>query len=346
VKRGRRVTASTTPGLRPPRVPGSRVLSGGHPARLPDFVEPQLATLVTAPPTGDDWLHEMKFDGYRILCRIDKGRATLWSRNARDWTSRFPAVAAAAGKLRARHGFLDGEVAVMLPSGTTSFQALQNSSGDQGQLVYFVFDLLHLDGEDLTHLGLDARKRALERLIGTTRAGIIRYSTHVVGKGAAFFRDACRRSLEGIVSKRRDSPYQSGRGRSWLKVKCGHEQELVIGGFTEPKGARVGLGALLLGAHEDDGGLTYVGKVGTGFTHDSANRLRARLDRLRVSRSPFRRPPPGASSARWVKPELVAEVTFTEWTADGRLRHPSFKGLREDKSADEVIRERPASRGS
>jgi bifunctional non-homologous end joining protein LigD len=347
MKHGRRVATSTTPGRRAAREPGPTTPSGAGSARLPDFVEPQLATLVTAPPSGDAWLHETKFDGYRILCRIDKGHATLWSRNAGNWTSRFPAVATTAAKLPVRQALLDGEVAVMLPNGTTSFQALQNTLAyrGQGQLVYFVFDLLHLEGRDLTRLGLDERKRTLVRLIGTARAGAIRYSTHVVGQGADCFREACRRSLEGIVSKRRDSPYESGRGRSWLKVKCSREQELVIGGFTEPKGTRVGLGALLLGVHEGDGGLAYVGKVGTGFTGDSARRLRARLDRLRFSTSPFRRPPPGASAARWVKPELVAEVTFTEWTADGRLRHPSFKGLREDKSADEVIRERPVGRG-
>jgi bifunctional non-homologous end joining protein LigD len=325
-------------------VPAGASLRGARPARLPRFVEPQLATLVSAPPDGDAWLHEMKFDGYRILCRIDKGRATLWSRNANDWTSRFPEVAAAAARLPVRQAFVDGEVAVLLPNGTTSFQALQNtlSSGGRGELVYFAFDLMHLDGQDLTHVSLDARKERLERLIGTARDGAIRYSTHVVGKGEAFFRDACRHSLEGIVSKRRDGSYEGGRGRSWLKVKCIQEQEVVIGGFTEPKGTRAGLGALLLGVHEAGDGLVYVGKVGTGFTGDSARHLRARLDRIRAPASPFRQPPPNATLARWVKPQLVAEVAFSEWTEDGRLRHPAFKGLREDKPADQVVRERAA----
>jgi bifunctional non-homologous end joining protein LigD len=323
-----------------PSIPGAR------PARLPDFVTPQLATLVAAPPSGDAWLHEMKFDGYRILCRIDKGRATLWSRNARDWTVRFPGIAAVAARLPVRQAFLDGEIAVLLPNGTTSFQALQNglSTGSEGQLVYFVFDLLHLDGEDLTGAVLDARKRALEMLIGTGRDGAIRYSAHVVGEGEEFFRRACRLSLEGVVSKRRDRPYEPRRGRGWLKVKCIQEQEFVVGGFTEPKGTRVGLGALLLGVHDGQGGLAYAGKVGTGFTGTAARRLRDRLDRLRVPQAPFRRRPPGASAAVWVKPELVAEVEFSEWTKDGRLRHPSFKGLREDKPEAEVVRERPAAR--
>jgi bifunctional non-homologous end joining protein LigD len=319
-----------------PAIPGAR------PARLPDFVAPQLATLVTTPPEGDAWLHEMKFDGFRIVCRLARRRATLWSRNARDWTGRFPGIAAAAARLPVREALLDGEVAVLLPNGTTSFQALQNelTGGGQGRLVYFVFDLLHVDGQDLTGATLEVRKRALARIVGSRQAGAVRYSSHVVGEGAAFFEAACRRSLEGIVSKRRDRPYEPGRGQGWLKVKCVRRQEFVVGGFTEPKGTRTGLGALLLGVHDDTGGLVYAGKVGTGFTVASVAKLREKLDRIRIPESPFRRPPPGASAARWVKPELVAEVGFTEWTEDGRLRHPAFRGLREDKPAREIVRER------
>jgi bifunctional non-homologous end joining protein LigD len=318
-------------------------IAGARAAPLPGFVAPQLATLVTTPPAGDEWLHEMKFDGYRILGRVSGGRATLWSRNANDWTTRFPEIAAAVGSLPARDVLLDGEIAVLLPNGTTSFQALQKalSGGDQGRLVYFVFDLLHLDRQDLTGSTLETRKAALQKLLPSRRDGPIRYSTHVVGRGDAFFKEACRRALEGIVSKRRDRPYEPGRGQSWLKVKCVREQEFVVGGFTEPKGTRTGLGALLLGVHERDGTLVYAGKVGTGFTGASATQLRRRLDRLRTRDSPFGLRPPGAAEARWVKPELVAQVSFTEWTDDGRLRHPAFKGLREDKPAREVVRERP-----
>jgi bifunctional non-homologous end joining protein LigD len=306
-------------------------------------VAPQLATLVTAPPPGDAWLHEMKFDGYRILCRVSGRRATLWSRNANDWTERFPEIAEAAARLPVRKALLDGEIAVLLPNGTTSFQALQNalSGGDQGRLVYFVFDLLHLDGQDLTGAALEARKAALEKLLPLRRDEPIRYSSHVVGRGDAFFKEACQRALEGIVSKRRDRPYEPGRGQSWLKVKCVREQEFVVGGFTEPKGTRAGLGALLLGVYERDGTLAYAGKVGTGFTGESATRLRQRLDSLRTRESPFRLRPPGAAEARWVKPEVVAQVAFTEWTEDGRLRHPAFKGLREDKPPRDIVRERP-----
>lgn len=323
------------------------MISGAKTASLPRFVAPQLATLVASPPSGDAWLHEMKFDGYRILCRIDRGRVTLSSRNAKDWTARFPQVAEAAAGLPVRQAYLDGEVAMLLPNGTTSFQSLQNATttGAAGQVVYFVFDLLHLDGQDLTGASLAARKAALGRLFGRRRSGALRYSDHVAGHGDAFFRQACRRSLEGIVSKRGDAPYESGRGRGWLKVKCIQEQEFVIGGFTEPRGSRAGLGALLVGVHDGSGRLAYAGRVGTGFTEASARSLRERLDRLRAPRSPFLGRVPGAADALWVKPALVGQVAFTEWTADGRLRHPAFKGLREDKPTADVVRERPASMG-
>jgi bifunctional non-homologous end joining protein LigD len=321
-------------------IPGARAGS------LPAFIAPQLATLVGDPPAGDAWLHETKFDGYRILCRLADGRATLWSRNHHDWTAQFPEIAEAVAALPVRQAFLDGEIAVLLEDGTTSFQALQNAlSGDaQRRLVYFVFDLLYLDGHDLRSAALEDRKRALERLLTPRRAGPVRYSGHVAGRGETVFREACRLSLEGIVSKLRDQPYESGRGRGWLKVKCTREQEFVVGGFTEPRGTRAGLGALLLGVHDAAGALVYAGKVGTGFTSASARALRERLDRLRVAASPFSSRPPGATGVHWVRPELVAEVEFTEWTEDGHLRHPAFKGLREDKPARDVVRERPRPR--
>jgi bifunctional non-homologous end joining protein LigD len=316
-------------------------IAGARPSASPAFVPPQLATLVTTPPAGDAWLHETKFDGYRIVCRIAGGRATLWSRNHHDWTAQFPGIADAAARLPVREAVLDGEIAVLLGNGTTSFQALQNalSSDGQSRLIYFVFDLLHLNGQDLRGAALEDRKRVLERLLASRRDATLRYSSHVVGQGDAVFREACRLSLEGIVSKRRHEGYESGRSRSWLKVKCTREQEFVIGGFTEPKGTRTGLGALLLGVHDGSGTLVYAGKVGTGFTSASIRTLRATLDRLRVPECPFSRRPPGATGAHWVKPELVAEVEFTEWTDDGLLRHPSFKGLRADKPAREVVRE-------
>jgi len=298
---------------------------------------------VKEPPRGDDWLHEMKLDGYRILARVEKGRARLWSRNAKDWTDRFPAVARAVEALGVPTAILDGEVAMVLPDGTTSFNALQNAHGNAaaGELTYFVFDLLYLDGWDLTAAALEERKKVLADLLaGAARP--LRYSEHVVGAGEEFFRQACRFKLEGIVSKKRDAPYTPGRTRTWLKLKCQQEQELVIGGFTEPEGQRSGLGALLLGVF-DDGKLRYAGKVGTGFSVKVAEDLRRRLDRLAQRANPFATKVPRMARAHWVKPELVANVTFGEWTPDGRLRHPSFKGLREDKAAREVVREKPVA---
>jgi bifunctional non-homologous end joining protein LigD len=314
---------------------------------LPDFVEPELATLTDEAPAGDEWLHEMKFDGYRILCRVDDGRVRLLSRRENDWTDRLPDLVRAASALPVRRALLDGEIAVALPGGHTSFQALQNlMSGVRGggRLTYFVFDLLHLDGEDLGALPLEERKRRLAEILAAGGTDPIVYSDHVVGSGPAFYAEACRKGLEGILSKRRDAAYRPGRGRDWLKVKCRHEQEVVIGGYTPPQGSRVGLGALLVGVHDEEGRLQYAGKVGTGFSDATLEELTRRLKGLEQQGRPFASSPPGADRAHWVRPALVAQVTFGEWTSDGRMRHPSFLGLREDKAAREVVREKPVER--
>lgn len=312
----------------------------------------QLATLVDAAPDGDGWLHERKFDGYRILADKAGARVTLYSRRFHDWTAQFPTVAAAIAALPARRLILDGEVAVLRPDGTTSFQGLQNAIGATGAaaqaVTYFAFDLIAENDRDVGREPLEARKHRLARLIERAPAaatGVIRYSDHVIGGGRAFFRAACEHGLEGIVSKRRDQPYAPGRGTGWVKTKCIQRQELVIGGFTEPEGGRSGLGALLVGYHAA-GALVYAGKVGTGYTAAMLDQLRAALDRLIVARSPFSPAPPRAWTGprvHWVEPRLVAEVAFAEWTDDGRLRHPSFKGLRTDKPARDIVRERPQS---
>jgi bifunctional non-homologous end joining protein LigD len=252
-------------------------------------------------------------------------------------------VAAAAAALPVRSALLDGEVAALLPDGRTSFQALQNafSGGVRPALAYFVFDLLALDGEDLSRRPLLERKAALARLLGEGR-GLLRYAPHVAGGGAAVFREACRLGLEGIVSKRADQPYRPGRNATWVKTKCVLRQELVIGGFTDPEGAaRDAIGALLVGAR-DAGALRFAGKVGTGFTNAQARALRSRLEGLAALDCPFSPRPTGwlGKNAHWVRPVLVCEVAFTEWTSDGKIRHPSFQGLREDKRAEEVVRER------
>jgi bifunctional non-homologous end joining protein LigD len=308
----------------------------------------QLATLVATAPEGDQWLHEQKFDGYRILAELDGGRVTLLSRRFRDWTAELPTIAAAVAELPCRTAQLDGEVAAVLPDGRTSFQALQNAFGERGApLCYFVFDLLALDGHDVAALPLIERKAKLAALLARANQPTLRYSDHVIGNGGAFFRAACAKGLEGIVSKRRDAPYIPGRGGGWLKTKCLQRQELVIGGYTDPEGARTHIGALLVGYYEG-GRLVYAGKVGTGFTMKTLLELKRALAPLERAASPFSPEPPRAwtgPSRRWVEPELVGEVSFSEWTADGRLRHPSFQGLRADKRPRDVVRERPDDAG-
>jgi bifunctional non-homologous end joining protein LigD len=304
----------------------------------------QLALLVDEAPDGDDWLHEQKFDGYRILAAMDGRKLRLLSRRYNDWTAQFPSVVDAVAALPCKSALIDGEVAVVMPDGRTSFQALQNALGRRdANIVYFVFDLLALDGEDLTRLPLEARKQRLAKLVGKQH-DVIRYSDHVVGKGGAFFELACKQGLEGIVSKKRASPYAPGRGKTWVKTKCLLRQEFVIGGYTDPEGTRAHIGALLVG-YFDDGKLVYGGKVGTGFGMKDLVELERALTPIETAKSPFSPEPPRAwtgPNRRWVTPSLVAEVAFSEWTDDGRLRHPSFQGLREDKPAAEIVREHAA----
>jgi bifunctional non-homologous end joining protein LigD len=306
--------------------------------------ELQLATLVDRAPEGPEWLHEQKFDGYRILADRDGDNIRLLSRRFKEWTAEFPTVAAAVAKLPVERVVLDGEVAALLPDGRTSFQALQNTR-DGDHIAYFAFDLLRLGDDDLTSLPLEDRKARLAKLISHRgKPGVIRYSDHVLGSGREFFALACKRGLEGIISKRRDQPYTPGRGPGWLKTKCLLRQELVIGGFTDPERSRVGFGALLVGYY-DRNRLTYAGKVGTGYSHAMLLELRELLAPLERATSPFSPEPPRAwtgGSRHWVNPDLVAEVAFSEWTNDGRLRHPSFQGLRRDKAPRDVVRETPA----
>ena len=310
-------------------------------ARIPVY-NPQLAQLVKSAPTGDDWLHELKYDGYRIGCRIDGGKVTLLSRKRNDWTASFPEIVQAAKRLKVKSALLDGEVCVVLPDGRTSFQALQNLASAQGaRLVYFVFDLLYLDGRSLIGEPLEARKAALKKIV---RGEQIQFSDHLDADGPAAFREACRLRLEGIISKPRHEPYLMGKRAGWVKTKCVQRQEFVIGGFTDPEGAREGIGALLVGFYDRDR-LVFSGKVGTGFTIKVARDLRARLNAIEVRESPFSPPPAGplGRRAHWVKPQLVGEVEFTEWTDEGKIRHPAFQGLRKDKPARAVVRERAAA---
>jgi bifunctional non-homologous end joining protein LigD len=312
---------------------------------VPQWIAPQLATLAADPPPGDDWLHEIKYDGYRLLAWCDGEGVRLLTRNQKDWTDRFPDVASELRRLGLPGAILDGEVAVEDEHGATSFQALQNALRDasRGQLRFWIFDLLFLEGEDLRRLPLIERKERLRRVLPLS-SGLVRFSDHVTGQGPTFFGRACDHRLEGIISKRAKSVYRSGRGSDWLKVKCVREQEFVIGGYTEPAGSRQGLGALHVGTFDGSGGgLVYRGKVGTGFTDATLRDLLGRLEPLQRRDSPFADGPRGAAarSSHWVDPVLVAQVRFTEVTEDGRLRHPSYGGLREDKSAAEVTLEKP-----
>ena len=314
-------------------------------SRLPDFVAPQLATLVDRVPQGDDWLHELKFDGYRILCRISDGDICLITRNRQDWTERLSFLTKAANELPVDQALLDGEVVALNENGATNFQLLQNSLSTHASdnLAYYVFDLLHLDGNDLMPLPLLTRKETLAEILkAKSSTSAIRYSEHWLGQGDRLYDEACRSGLEGVISKRADQPYRSGRSRDWVKTKCVQNQEFVIGGFTDPAGSRAGLGALLVGVHDERGRLVYAGKVGTGFTRQSLIELRNRLDRLVSKATPFVNPPRGAEArgVHWVTPELIAAVSFAEWTSDNMLRHPSFQGLREDKPPVAIRRER------
>lgn len=320
-------------------------LSGARKAAQPKQFRPQLATLVNEPPEGDEWLHEVKYDGYRILCFLTDGKARLMTRRGNDWTRRFSDIARAIEELSIKQAVFDGEVVVLTHKGLSDFQALQNVlSGIQGgTLTYHVFDIAYCQGYDLTATPLIERKEFLRSLLEELEGTLVRFGDHIRGQGGIVYEQACRHGLEGIISKRADSGYVQKRSHSWVKVKCLKRQEFVIGGYTDPSGARKGFGALLLGYYDGAGDLNYCGRVGTGFDEKTLDRIHGRLRKIGREEPPFKNPPVGreARGVHWVAPELVAEVEFGSWTRDGVLRQPSFKGLREDKLPHEVTREKP-----
>ncbi|MEX2492008.1 MAG: DNA ligase D [Nitrospirales bacterium] len=315
-------------------------------ASQPASFHPQLATLVKNVPRGEDWVHEIKFDGYRLLGMLKNGQIQLRTRNGKDWTKKFSAIAQALAEVPVRQAILDGEVVVLRPDGTSDFQALQNVLKGEASdpMVYFMFDLPHCEGYNLSRTPLLQRKEMLQRLLkdlSSQAAFLLRYSDHIQGLGEQSYEHACRNALEGIISKQISSSYQQSRSKQWVKVKCHHRQELVIGGYTNPAGSRNYFGAVLLGYYDEQGRLQYAGRVGTGFDERKLKNIHALLAKRHRSRSSFASLPSkrDLQGVHWVQPDLVAEVEFLEWTRDGLLRHPSFIGMREDKSAKDIRKE-------
>jgi bifunctional non-homologous end joining protein LigD len=322
-----------------------KYLPGARRAKLPKMLKPQLATRVAQAPDGDQWWHETKYDGYRIACRKHGNKVELLSRNMQSWTDRLPHLVEAARDPPVYQAFFDGEVVAMRKNGATNFQNLQSvfQSNRVSRLLYYVFDLIYLDGYDRTKVPLYKRNEILAAVLPDKKTirQPIRYAMHIVGQGPQVYKEACRRNMEGIICKNSQSLYMAGRTHNWLKVKCINQEEFVVGGYTNPKGSRRDFGALLMGYYKDGKKLVYAGRVGTGFSRQTLQNLIDRLKPLERKSSPFGVIPDRGiadKGTHWVKPSLVAQVHFIDWTRDGLLRQPSFMGLREDKPAAEVIR--------
>jgi len=317
----------------------------------PKWIKPQLTRLVGEAPAGDAWLHEIKYDGYRMHARIDGRKRQLLTRNGLDWSHRYGSTIDALGGLKVKSAYIDGELCALDSNGAPVFSRLQAAmdEGRTGDLVYFVFDLLFLDGRSLANRPLIERKERLQRLMARDVPGL-RYSEHVRGDGPSFRQGACRLGLEGAVSKLADRPYAPGDRGIWVKSKCLNREEFVVVGWTDPEGSRPYLGALLLGYYTEDGRLMYAGRAGTGINDRELKRLAGVLKPLHVARMPLAEPPPRdsrfgsplkLSKVHWVRPELVVEVTYLTWTEDNLLRQVSYQAQREDKPARQMVRPVP-----
>ena len=326
--------------------PKQKLPGGAKKADLPATLMPQLATLLAQPPAdSDDWIYEVKFDGYRMLARMDSLSVRLFTRNGNDWTSKLSALAQALKKLKLKPGWLDGEIVVLNDQGIPDFQALQ-SAFDQTRtqnIVYYIFDVPFYDGYDLRAVPLVERKQFLGNLLKDNATELIRYSDSFEVSQRDVLDSACRLGLEGVIGKRKESVYVSRRSADWIKLKCQQRQEFLIGGYTDPQGSRIGLGSLLLGVYDENGKLRYCGNVGTGFNSKTLAGIHKKLVALARTASPFVEKTGIDNKAHWVSPTLIAEVSFAEWTSTGHIRHSVFHGLRTDKSAQEIIREKPAN---
>jgi DNA ligase D-like protein (predicted ligase) len=319
----------------------------------PTWVEPQLCKLVEKAPSGPGWLHEIKFDGYRMAARISDSHVALLTRSGLDWTAKYPSIVAALKKLKVHSAYIDGELCGVGPDGIPSFALTQAATDGTARvhLVYYVFDLLFIDGEAIGFMPLIERKARLQKTLAKPPKGI-EFSAHFTEDGEAVRKNACAHGLEGIVSKRADRAYLPGNRGVWTKSKCLNQAEFVVIGWSDPEGSRTLIGSLLLGYYSDDGLLIYAGRVGTGMSQKTLQMLHDKLTPLTVSKMPLEKPPPrksrfgsplALSRLHWVKPKLVAEVTYLTWTDDDLLRHTVFLGLREDKPAKNVRREIPGS---
>jgi bifunctional non-homologous end joining protein LigD len=314
------------------------------PAALPEVLVPQLATLVSQAPTDAGWIYEIKFDGYRLLARVDGDDVRLFTRSSKDWSSRMPGLVDAVRALGVGSGWLDGEIVVAGANGAPDFNLLQNAfdSARTDSIQYYLFDVPFYAGHDLRAVPLVERRAVLRALLDAAPGeGHIRFSEDFHTSPAELLHSACRMHLEGVIGKRADSPYVSRRSPAWIKLKCTQRQEFVIGGYTDPKGSRTGIGSLLLGIHDAAGALHFAGGVGSGFDQTTLVAVKKALSAVDCEKGPFVEKPPG--KAHWVEPRLVAEVSFGEWTPDGHIRHAVFHGLRSDKPARSIVREQPAS---